>query len=293
MMKYSLCLLCLTASAWGATAEDFLRTIRANDLSALRAMCRSGVGDIRDRLDSTPLHYAALYGSADAVRIVLEAGGDPNARNKSQATPVMYGAYDFEKTRLLVEKGGDVNAKANEGSTALWVAAGVPGNGKTVRYLIEKGANVKEARPTGADYLMRAAEHEHLSTVRLLLDKGLDPHRADGAGDTALAAALVCDGGAKARMLIEAGSDVNAFNTDAGRVKNGPIASTRVTPLMLAATCGEAAVAAALLRAPHDRADDGGGRGPCQCGDRGDIDRGRRRFERGGPELGNRARLGA
>jgi ankyrin repeat protein len=250
-------LLCLTSQVWaadkadaaGATADDYLRAIRANDLTSLSAMCKSGTVQVRDRLDSTPLHYAALYGSTDAVRIVLKAGGDPNARNKSQATPVMYGAYDFAKTHLLVEQGGDINAKANEGTTPLWVALGVPGNEKTVRYLIEKGANVKELRPTGSDYLIRAAGHHDIRTVRFLLDKGLDPHRADNFGDTALAEAFVCDGGVKARALIEAGSDVNSFISDAGKVKNGPIDFTQVTPLMFAVTCGEAAGTAALLKA--------------------------------------------
>jgi ankyrin repeat protein len=175
-LRRSVSLLCLAASAWAAesvdparaTAADYLRAIRADDLTSLRAMCKTGLADVRDRLDSTPLHYAALYGSAAAVRIVVEAGGDPNARNRSQATPLMYGAYSLEKMHLLVEKGADVNARASEGTTPLWVAARVPGNEKTVRYLIDKGANVKEIRPTGADYLMRAASLQDARTVQFL-----------------------------------------------------------------------------------------------------------------------------
>jgi ankyrin repeat protein len=260
VLKYSLCVLSVAASAWAGdnasadnvsagNADDYLRAIRANDLTSLRSMSKPGIQNVRDRLDSTPLHYAALYGSADAVRIILDAGGDPNARNKSQATPLMYSAYDLAKTRLLVEKGGDVNAKTSDGSTPLWVAAGVPGNSETVRYLIGKGADLKQMGIRDTDYLMRAAEHEDVSTLRLLLDKGLDPHHVNASGDTALANSVACDGGVKARMLIEAGSDVNAANTDAGSVKNGPIDIIHVTPLMLAATCGEAAVTSALLKA--------------------------------------------
>ncbi len=147
-------LVCLSAVAWGADkvegtapgSDDYLRIIRANDLKALKEISRSGVAEVRDRLDWTPLHYAALYGSVESVRIILAAGGDPNARNKSQATPLMYGAYSLERTRLMVEKGGDVNAKSSDGSTPLWIAASVPGNTQTVGYLIGKGANLKEAR---------------------------------------------------------------------------------------------------------------------------------------------------
>jgi ankyrin repeat protein len=238
-------------------AADYLRAIQANDLAALRALCKTNPGGVRDRLDYTPLHYAALYGSTEALRIVLEAGGDPNARNKTEATPLMYAAWSLERTRRLVERGGEVNATAKDGSTALWVAEAAPGNEGTVRYLIDKGADLKALHPGGTDYLMRAAAHQSASVVRLLLAKGLDPHRADQSGDTALLESLVCDGGEKARLLIEAGSDVNAAGTDAGRVKNGPIEATGETPLMQAAACGETETVAALLKAGAriDRAD--------------------------------------
>ncbi|HLK69437.1 MAG TPA: ankyrin repeat domain-containing protein [Bryobacteraceae bacterium] len=255
--QYSTLLLCLCVSAFAAdkvegsntTAEEYFRAIRANDLGSLKTLCKPGVAKVRDRLDWTPLHFAALFGSAEAVRMILEAGGDPNARNKSQATPLILGAYSFEKTRLLVEKGGDVNAKAGEGSTPLWVASGAPGNEKTVRYLIEKGADVKEIRPNGSDYLIRASEYQDQAIVRLLLDQHLDPHRSNNAGSSALYSAIACDGGAKARMLISAGANVNAFTTTAGNVKNGPIDAFGLTPLMDAATCGETSTVAALIKA--------------------------------------------
>ena len=123
ILSYAGFVVCLTgavlagenANSRAASASDYLRVIRANNLKALQEMSRRGVTEARDALDWTPLHYAALYGSTEAVRIVLEAGGDPNARNRSQVTPLMFGAYSFEKTRLLVEKGGDVNAKAMTG----------------------------------------------------------------------------------------------------------------------------------------------------------------------------------
>ena len=255
--QYSTLLLCFCVPALAAdkiepthaSADEYFRAVRANDLASLKTLCKPGVAGVRDRLDWTPLHFAALYGSTDALRIIIEAGGDPNARNKSQATPLILGAYSFDKTRLMVEKGADVNAKASEGTTPLWVAAGAPGNGKTVRYLIEKGANVQEIRPNGSDYLIRAAEYQDQAIVRLLLDKDLDPRRANKSGDTALDNAITCDGGAKARMLIASGANVNAFTTTGGTVKNGPIDAFEITPLMDAATCAETSMAAALIKA--------------------------------------------
>jgi ankyrin repeat protein len=186
-MKFVTCVLCLVSITVAhaadrisgtapISADDYLRAIRGNDLKALKEMSRSGVSDVRDRLDWTPLHYAALYGSVEAVRVVLSAGADPNARNRSEATPLMYAAYDLEKTRLLVEKGGDVNAKASDGSTPLYVATGVHGNSATMRYLLDKGADPKALR-NNQDYLMRVAGSQDAQMVRLFLEHGIDPHR--------------------------------------------------------------------------------------------------------------------
>jgi ankyrin repeat protein len=90
-MHKSLLILTLLTQAWAADtkSEDFIKAIRANDLTILKSLAKTGIAEVRDRLDSTPLHYAALYGSTESVRILLEAGADPNARNRSQATPLM------------------------------------------------------------------------------------------------------------------------------------------------------------------------------------------------------------
>ena len=241
--------MCLAFSGWAATAPDILKGIRSNNLGALREMNHQELTGTRDRLGWTPLHYAALYGSEEAVRILLGAGGDPNVRNQSGVTPLILASYSFEKTRLLVEKGADVNAHANDGTTPLWVAAGSPGNERTVRYLIEKGADLKYTLPDGADYLMRAAANTNADLVRLLLEKGLDPHRASESGDTSLTNAYRLTDRGTPRVLIASGADVNAASTTAGHVKNGPIDSFGVTPLMLAAGFDDPAGITALIRA--------------------------------------------
>ncbi len=57
------------------TADDFFRVIRAGDLDRLRQLSVHPV-TVKDRLDTTPLHYAALYGNLESVRILLEHGAD-------------------------------------------------------------------------------------------------------------------------------------------------------------------------------------------------------------------------
>lgn len=230
-----------------ATADEVFRAIRANDVAALRKLVSTGAQQVRDKLDTTPLHYAALYGSVESTRILLDAGADANARNKAQNTPLIYAAYNFEKTKLLVEKGADVNAANSNQVRPLFVAESVHGNGATVRYLIEHGADVTARNSGGTDYLQHAAQMSEPDIVRLMLEKGLDPHRSNIAGANALSYAVAHDEDGSAKMLIDAGSDVNVATLDAGSVKNGPIALTQMTPLMRAAVASTPSVVSELI----------------------------------------------
>ena len=259
MRRYILGIVCLLGWSgvpmWGAesvertaaSAEDVFPAIRANDLKALRQLASGGGANVHDKVGMSALHYAALYGSTESVRILLEAGADVNARNSGQSTPLIFGAYNLEKTKLLVYKGADVNAVNDAGSRPLYTAVSVHGNAETVRYLIDHGADVKALGRAGTDLLQRAAMYSEPEVVRLLLDKGVDPKRASNSGFTALAYAFLCEDGGRRKMLLDAGSDVNAATRTAGTVKNGPIALTQITPLMRAASAGDAKSVAAML----------------------------------------------
>src|SRR5579859_4542752 len=128
-MRYRFFLAWLCAVSVGSAqnaalkAEDLFRLIRAGDVKGLRRAAENP--NLVSSLGETPLHYAATFGNPDAVRVLLERGADPNARNRAGATPLIYGAYNFEKSRLLVEKGADVNARAQNGTTPLMIAASV------------------------------------------------------------------------------------------------------------------------------------------------------------------------
>jgi ankyrin repeat protein len=249
-LKQVLCFVacvCVVGFVQAQTADDFFRAIRAGDLDALRRL--SANPNVKDRLDTTPLHYAALYGNTESVRILLEHGADPKARNKSDVTPLIYGAYNFEKTRLLVEKGADVNAKSAAEMTPLLVAVSTHGNTETVRYLLEKGADVRAVGPLGSDALQLAAFKGETEMVRLLLKKGADPKRLDMAGFSALLNAFSGTDQERVGVLLDAGSDVNAANTFAGAVKNGPIALVHMTPLFLAAPDAPPSTITVLLKA--------------------------------------------
>ncbi len=66
---------------------------------------------------STPLMYATLYGDAESVRLLLEAGADPNLRNEAGATALKWAMDDLDKARVLIRGGAEVNARSDDGRT--------------------------------------------------------------------------------------------------------------------------------------------------------------------------------
>jgi ankyrin repeat protein len=181
---------------------------------------REGLGDLGpvDESGLTPLHLAAISRSAEVVRLLMEAGADPNAAITGQgsigpeylhldshyggrlnpgATPLHY-AVDAhgprsnsmpdvvaEVVRILLDGGADPHALDDSGRTPLNVAAsgheGRPVNAEQVevlRLLLAAGSDPEAESPHGSTPLMRAVSQPEL--VRVLLDAGADPVRLTG-----------------------------------------------------------------------------------------------------------------
>ena len=83
----------------------------------LRAAVAEGKTPVAGEAGATPLYFASVYGHADCVRVLLDAGVDPNARMPSWDTP-------------------DIGPRPLDGA-----AAG--GHADVVRLLLDRGANPK------------------------------------------------------------------------------------------------------------------------------------------------------
>jgi ankyrin repeat protein len=85
--------------------------VRDGDEARVRGLlARGACPRAEDSAGYTPLHYAARAGHAAIVRLLLDGGGDVNARTRAGgATPLHRAAYQghLEVVRLLVERGAD------------------------------------------------------------------------------------------------------------------------------------------------------------------------------------------
>jgi len=217
----------MTALHWAAKADD-LQT--ASLLIAARANVNA-----TSRYGVAPLWLAALNGSPRMVEALLKAGADAKARFGEGQTVLMTAARtgNPDVVRALLGYGAEVDAKEGVyGETPLMMAAS-QNNGEAVRMLLESGAQINMT-----------------STVIRIEGGGFGSRRYDGGGFTALLFAAREGAIDAARVLAEAGADLNASDKDG------------FTPMIFAILNGHYDVAAMLLEKGADpNAVDASGRG--------------------------------
>lgn len=211
--------------ACGKGNVDALRGLLANDPGLVR------VSDPEARHRGwTGLHIAARQGQINAVRLLLEHGADPNAREAGDNTYALHWAAaqgHIEIVRALLDAGGDVHGTGDvhELDVIGWATfyhapGGAPGDrSDVVALLLERGARhhifsaitvggldliqkLVEQNPEALDRRMSRFEQKqtplHFAMNRgrydimdLLIDLGADLEAEDGNGHTALAAAML------------------------------------------------------------------------------------------------------
>jgi len=137
--------------AFAGRVFQFARMGHAGDLAELFG--QGLPANLRNDKGDSLLMLAAYNGQAEAARVVLEAGGDPELANDRGQTPLAGAAFkgDEAMVRLLIAHGALIDGTGDGSRTAL----------------------------------MTAAMFDRTEIVDLLLAHGADPDRRDGAGLTA------------------------------------------------------------------------------------------------------------
>jgi ankyrin repeat protein len=176
--------------------QDAIALVEKLRLGDEKAILKAGPAllNARGPEGSTPFMYAVLYSKPGVLARLLKMGADPNKANDANATALMWGARDLEKTRLLVEHGAKVNVVSDDFRTPLMIAARRPGGAAVVKYLLEHGANPNpNARPEVASSpLMEAATAGDAESFALLIEHGA---KATGDAQVVLSMAVLkkCD----------------------------------------------------------------------------------------------------
>ncbi|KAK6356022.1 hypothetical protein TWF718_000395 [Orbilia javanica] len=232
----------------------------------------------RDTYGKTPLSYAAQWGHAAVVELLLSKGADWEVKNSYYGqTPLVQAAarghaavvelllnkgagLETQFTadgqtllliaaengctnvvELLLREGANRDAKNMHNKTALFFAA-EKGHAAVVELLLREGANKEAKDTTGQTPLSWAAKKGHTAVTELLLREGADQEAKDKAGQTALTWASENGHVAVVRVLLQNGADQEVKDNDYSQ-----------TPLSRAAEWGHTATARLLLREGADR----------------------------------------
>ncbi len=239
---------CLGAAVAQTPSDRFYQAIRNNDAPTLAGLIKDAGVNTKDERGSTPLMYAAAFGSLDAMKTLVAAGADVNAKNAFDSTALLVCSTDLAKVRFLIEKGADVNARSKPGRTALLIAASYNGGSEIVRLLIDKGATVAVHGASGETPLTEATSANDTASIKLLVEKGADINAESQFGQTPLMNASSEGNVEVMKLLLAKGAKVNAISgPKGGDVKNGPIALGLLTPLLLATGGGSGPETVKLL----------------------------------------------
>jgi ankyrin repeat protein len=190
--------------------EDMLQLLIASGADVNATDCETEYGE-------SPLNVASRLGEFDAVRLLLDAGGDPSPlqwtelmkavalgtcddvqryldgggslddRDRWDRTPWLLTSFveDVEKARTLHSAGADVNDRGRGGDTALMHCA-ARGNADMLHGLVEIGTDIEAVDDAGNTALMLAAQAGETTCVHLLLKAGADPSRKNEYDENAM-----------------------------------------------------------------------------------------------------------
>jgi len=147
----------------------------ARRLKTILGQSRVRVNEANPEEGFTPLGLAAFFGHSEAVKVLLEHGADVNLKPPSRfantAVDAAVSGDRADAVRILLAAGANPNVTSDANYTTLHKAA-VHGNLDVVRMLLDHGADVHAIRDGGHTPLDDATEKGHVAIADLLRARG-------------------------------------------------------------------------------------------------------------------------
>jgi uncharacterized protein len=197
----------------GGLDGQLIEAARRGDGGEVRRLLGRGAGvTARDPEGATALVAAAYGNHLEAARALVDAGADVNAKDRTEQSAFLLATSEnyLELLDLTLAAGADVAAKDSYNGTGL-IRAAERGHAEVVRRLLATPIEVDHVNRLGWTALLEAiilgeGGPDHTRTVRLLVDAGADVDLPDKAGVTPLAHATQRGHAQIAAILRDAGA---------------------------------------------------------------------------------------
>jgi ankyrin repeat protein len=192
--------------------------ISESDCALVGSLLDDGVDvSVRDEIGATPLMRALEKSlSRSCVRMLLQAGADPNATHGSADISVLMIAASYstaEIVSLLLESGAEAEFTTPDGWTALMSAARNSAQPGVIRELVAAGADINVRDGYGVTALMRAAQtNPNPDIVETLVRLGANPKTKTADGHTAYGLAKAAGRGPEYLALLANGRPCDVDN---------------------------------------------------------------------------------
>ncbi|MBN1412334.1 MAG: ankyrin repeat domain-containing protein [Spirochaetales bacterium] len=156
---------------------------------------------------ATPLHLAARYNRVEIIKYLLKNGAILDAQMGYDITPLHWAASSCnpEAVDVLIGAGANLEARDSHEKNTPLIAICWGGNNecgyKTVKLLLEAGADPNARRVENSTALIFVARYGNVAMIRLLLDHGADPALKRKDGMNAYQIALAGNHSEAARLL--------------------------------------------------------------------------------------------
>lgn len=150
------------------------------------------------------------------VKYLLGLGVDPNEKDSSLTTALMYAAWkgDIATIRLLLGYKADINACDKTGASALLYAVRVDRT-EAACLLIEKGAALDKTDSLSKTALIHAVHRNNTRLAALLIEKGAALDKKDVFGHDALSCAMEFGEGSEIAQLLKAAHQIRDARAEA------------------------------------------------------------------------------
>ena len=160
---------------------------------------------------SEAMHWAALYGTVDAMEWLKAQGADINAQDNDGKTPMHDAALgtSVDAMKWLKAQGADINAQDNDDRTPMHGAA-LGDSVDALKWLKAQGADTNARDRFGNTPMHSAARGDAVEAMKWLKAQGADINAQDNDGETPMHDAAFRDAVEAMEWLKVQGADINA-----------------------------------------------------------------------------------